>query len=612
MDIKRLQIEGGFLDGFDVRFRGGLNVLIGARGTGKTSVIELIRYALGTKNHTLEAAKRSGEHAIAVLDSGEVTITLDDVLDDVTVSRASTDGSPRANGSYVRPLIFSQTEIENLGLSEPGRLRLIDGFLSNASAFASEEAAAIAAIRSAFKEISAIEDERRSLAQGLEDLPNLVAQIQVLEAEEANHRSASSHLADKQNTLAQTTSLIARATVREQVLDRFGHAALRWEEKLSVLSADDFGPEEWNDEDGPDPLEGLRSTYLRLVGEVAAISERFDNLSASSATRSGEIARERMAMEARSRALRAEVEQSVSGAGAISRQLAHLQSQVAQLFAKKKIVEERDQRVRQLRLRRDERIKSLDKVRGERFASRAVIATNLNKALGPQIRVNVEQYGQYQDYTKALGDALRGSGMRYNDVVSLITKSVGPSELINLIDSGDYASFAKIAGISIERAARILGHLRETGAVDLVTVSIEDNVRLSLLDGVDYKSVEHLSAGQRCTVILSIVLQHTDRTLVIDQPEDHLDNAYIATTVVKAIRRRKGKGQLIISTHNANIPVLGGADLVVELTSDGRNGFVQVCDELTNSKAVDAITNVMEGGRAAFADRARFYDEHEL
>ena len=47
MNIERLQIEGGFLDGFDIKFASGLNVLIGARGTGKTSVIELIRFALG-------------------------------------------------------------------------------------------------------------------------------------------------------------------------------------------------------------------------------------------------------------------------------------------------------------------------------------------------------------------------------------------------------------------------------------------------------------------------------------------------------------------------------------------------------------------------------------
>jgi hypothetical protein len=109
---------------------------------------------------------------------------------------------------------------------------------------------------------------------------------------------------------------------------------------------------------------------------------------------------------------------------------------------------------------------------------------------------------------------------------------------------------------------------------------------------------------------LAMVLQHSQRVLVIDQPEDHLDNAYIATTVVKALLNRKPERQIILSTHNANIPVLGNAELVIELTSDGRNGYVQVCKPLCHADAVEAITKVMEGGLQAFQRRAEFYDEH--
>ena len=307
-----------------------------------------------------------------------------------------------------------------------------------------------------------------------------------------------------------------------------------------------------------------------------------------------------------------EVDQIVAGAGAVARQLAQLGTELAQLLSKRKVVEDRNQRIAQLRQRRDERIRSLDRVRSERFAQRQTVAAALSKALTPQIRVDVERYGQYAEYTKALTEALRGSGMRYNDLVASLTQSVSPQELILFLDNNDFVALSDISGIPKDRAARLIGHLQDFGAADVVTASIEDNVRMTLLDGVEYKDVEHLSAGQRCTVILSIVLQHTTRTLIIDQPEDHLDNAYIATTIVKAIRGRKASGQLIVSTHNANIPVLGEADLVVEMTSDGRNGFVQVCEKLNNPKAVTAITNVMEGGREAITNRAVLYEEDDF
>jgi DNA repair exonuclease SbcCD ATPase subunit len=612
VDIERLQIEGGFLDGFDVKFAAGLNVLIGARGTGKTSVIELIRFALAARNHTGEAGERSAEHAEAVLDDGVVTVELSDGFETVTVTRAVGDDAPQSNGQFEKPLVFSQTEIENLGLSEDGRLRLIDGFVSGGATLASEEAAAVAAIRSIFKEIAAAESDRATLAGGLDGLATLRERISALEVQETQHRASSADLAGKQKQLADANETISASAVKEGVLERFGDSARNWSDALTNLANGDFGLEEWDELDGDDPLANVRAEYDKLVLEAKALGQRFDSVAATAERDRGKLVKSRITVEARARSMRAEVEQSVTGAGTVARQLSQLRTEVAQLVSKRKVVEDRDQRIAQLRARRDERIKTLDTVRQERFDRRQKVAKTLTKALAPQIRVTVERYGQYAEYSNALTEALRGSGMRYNDLVASLTQSVSPQELIGFIDSNHFVALADIAGIPKDRAARLLGHLRETGSADIVVASIEDNIRMSLLDGVDYKDVENLSAGQRCTVILSVVLQHTSRTLIIDQPEDHLDNAYIATTVIKAIRNRKANGQLIISTHNANIPVLGEAEQVVEMTSDGRNGYVQVCEKLTNPKAVDAITNVMEGGREAFANRAAFYNEHEL
>jgi predicted ATP-dependent endonuclease of OLD family len=71
--IRRMQVEGGFLDGLNLRFDNGLNVLIGGRGTGKSSIIELIRYCLDVPGQSDEEdAKRSLEQAVAVLQDGQV------------------------------------------------------------------------------------------------------------------------------------------------------------------------------------------------------------------------------------------------------------------------------------------------------------------------------------------------------------------------------------------------------------------------------------------------------------------------------------------------------------------------------------------------------------
>jgi hypothetical protein len=77
------------------------------------------------------------------------------------------------------------------------------------------------------------------------------------------------------------------------------------------------------------------------------------------------------------------------------------------------------------------------------------------------------------------------------------------------------------------------------------------------------------------------------------------------------LRRSSAQSQMILSTHNANIPVLGEAQKVIQLGSDGRRGFVATEGKLESPPVVQAITTVMEGGAEAFRKRAAFYKAHQ-
>src|SRR2546430_14366174 len=77
MVIERMQVEEGFLDGLDLVFTPGLNVLIGPRGSGKTSVLELLRFCFGVEAFTQKAGRAAQEHALSVLGpSGRVSVTV--------------------------------------------------------------------------------------------------------------------------------------------------------------------------------------------------------------------------------------------------------------------------------------------------------------------------------------------------------------------------------------------------------------------------------------------------------------------------------------------------------------------------------------------------------
>jgi ABC-type bacteriocin/lantibiotic exporter with double-glycine peptidase domain len=93
--------------------------------------------------------------------------------------------------------------------------------------------------------------------------------------------------------------------------------------------------------------------------------------------------------------------------------------------------------------------------------------------------------------------------------------------------------------------------------------------------------------------------------LLIDQPEDNLDNRFISETVVKNLRSVKGRRQLIFSTHNPNVPVLGDAEWVFVMESNGTKSKVVRAGTVDDCKS--EIVTLLEGGEDAFKQRKARY-----
>lgn len=118
-----------------------------------------------------------------------------------------------------------------------------------------------------------------------------------------------------------------------------------------------------------------------------------------------------------------------------------------------------------------------------------------------------------------------------------------------------------------------------------------------------FENLEKGSEGQKAAAILAFLLSYGTGPLVIDQPEDDLDNAVIYDLIVKQINNEKNKRQLIIVTHNPNIVVNGDSELVHVLKF--ANGQIQIDEKggLDEERIRDAVCNIMEGGKQAFESR---------
>ncbi len=121
--------------------------------------------------------------------------------------------------------------------------------------------------------------------------------------------------------------------------------------------------------------------------------------------------------------------------------------------------------------------------------------------------------------------------------------------------------------------------------------------------GNHFESLEKGSAGQQAAAILAFLLSYGNDPLIIDQPEDDLDNALIYDLIVKQIHKNKKNRQLIIVTHNPNIVVNGDAELVHVM--EFKNGQVQISESggIGEKDIREKICNIMEGGKEAFEKR---------
>jgi hypothetical protein len=124
-----------------------------------------------------------------------------------------------------------------------------------------------------------------------------------------------------------------------------------------------------------------------------------------------------------------------------------------------------------------------------------------------------------------------------------------------------------------------------------------------------FKPIAQGSIGQRSMAVLSLLLSAGDEPLIIDQPEDDLDNQYIYDVVVDLLRKRKFARQIIVATHNANIPVNGDSELIVALgvSEYDRLGMPLGTGSIDSEHVKDLVSRIMEGSAEAFRLRRERY-----
>ncbi len=619
-ELVALGWEGGFLDGAAVHFNPNLNVLVGGRGTGKSTVVESIRSVLALDPVGDEARKAHEGIVRHVLKSGtkisllvrahrpavgeyriERTIPNPPLVRDEhgEVSNLSPqDVLPRVE-------VYGQHEISELTKSREKLTRLLDRFVERDESLPPRKTALRRDMEKSRRSVLDARLELRQIEERLAALPGLEETLKKFrEAGLEERLREQSLLVREERVLASIPERIApfreclESLKREIPIDRVF---------LSAKALEDLP--------GKELLGRANDVFVQLDRDLERIAKELEQ--ALQRADQG-VAAVRAQWETRKKEVQAAYEK-------ILRELQKSRVDGEEFIRLRRQIEElRPLRERLSLLRRGEKehadrrralLAGWEDFKAEEFRRLDRAAKKVNQKLRDKVQVEVTAAGNREPLFRTLRDDVGG---RLAEAIESLARvqALSLPQFVEACRAGTDA-LNKVFSITPAQGDRLAKAnpevLMQIEELDLPPTTA---IRLNTAPAGEppaWQTLEDLSTGQKATAVLLLLLLESDAPLIVDQPEDDLDNRFITEGVVPRMREEKQRRQFVFSTHNANIPVLGDAELIIGLSASGEaeHGHARIAPEHMGS--IDAkpvrelVEEILEGGKEAFERRRRKY-----
>lgn len=588
--INEVSFEGGVLDGTRIPFSESLNCLIGPRGNGKSAIIECLRHTLGFKAES-DSPYKSGLVECILSPAGKVVVNaLDEHGRAIRVEREKS-GQPSVyiEGDYqeVSPgsvlsefLYFGQKDLSTR--SESFDESFLDRLLADRLDAQSQE-------------------EERLLEQVQQSVKDLKDTINAAEKITA--------LSKEQNELKVQLQVFVEKGLDKKleemtVFDADVQSVVSWKDNLKDLGAGLKSSLDWSDAD--DAFPELKSKSTEAIAEDLSAAKKKSDVAKASAEEVIEALREAYRivsegikkLDPAKEKMKSEVAELQKSVNEPQLDLTGFRRKKSRLEQLKKQLEAGDKKSKSEQSARNTlgaKVNELHDFWRERFAEREAEVRRLEKELPQDIRIQTSFKGKRASFEGFLREVMRGSGLQGSAYEALREAFVDGREL--------YQSRADLEEhVSEAMALKVQNALAEK-LYEFLTYRTPDE-SVILYQG---KPLGDYSLGQRATVILHI-LMHLRRNpvILIDQPEDDLDNETLYSHFIQQLLDRKELTQFVFATHNPNIPVLGDAEQAVVCRKDGEN-FSFEHGSIDDRSIQKRIVTVMEGGEDAFRRRREIY-----
>ncbi|ASM77193.1 histidinol phosphatase [Vitreoscilla filiformis] len=600
--LRSIHFDGGIFDGQTLDFSPELNALIGIRGSGKSAILEAIRYALdiprGEKSQDTKYKDELIRHTLG--SGGKVTLTACDIYGQMfTISRIFREapnvylGGKLQPGVSIRetvlrhPIYFGQKDLSSTG--EGFETDLVEKLVGEKLRVLRDD------IEAQRQRVSDAVQRWLKLSHTAEQKRDFETQLH--DANFRLNKFAEHGIADKlQKRLGfqQDAAALARMTDRSENFTRaLGSLIAEHEDELRNATS-------YVSKQNPDFFAAYCAEFSKLIAQV----DQLKQIEQAACTITDHLTTQQGKFEGTRRSLQEEFAQ-------VERQLAQelKQTGVAAIQPDDFLAQQ------QRKTRAEQMLEALAKQESQQTHIRDALLTEINKlndlwlcefntiqmeldrvnAGRTALTIEAEFKGDREAAFSFMQQLFKGSGIHAATQRAALD---GYSDFGGLL-RGWMEGKVK-AGSSPESFEKTLMQ----NLAELVTWQVPNRFVIRYRG----KELKHHSLGQRASALLLYVLsQRQNDVIIIDQPEDDLDNQTIYDDVIQLLRQMKPHVQFIFATHNANFPVLGDAEQVHACQYQDEQVTVQ-SGSIDARPIQHAIISIMEGGREAFNRRKEVYN----
>lgn len=593
--IKSINIEGAMFSDQTINLSPELNTFIGIRGSGKSSLLEIIRYVLGLPLSKSSVDEEYKEKLIEFTlgSGGRVTLHLVD-------NHAEEYRIEKIYGK--KEDIYKESTNEKVTCSVESLINNIIYYGQNDLSNKEKQ------FQTDFlnKLISPDKELRQKIENEKKKIKEIVYQIQSLETDISQVEEIEQQIQDmnhrleyfKKNGLEEKLKSQTEFSSDEMKILRFKDTINSFKNSLNEVFKNYenvFSQELRGSEQNKDIFENINkiitqaNVVLQTIGncinDIASIQASYD-ITISQIRQKGEDLKEEFAKIKRdlnSEEINPDVFLSLSRL--LETSTLKLQELKRRRLAKETLVKDLDKS-----------LSILNKLFNEDFNNIKRKAEQINEN-NMNLKVEVKFEGNRRIFVDKMKSVFKGVGIRDNNYLKLSEKFLDFIELYRRREEwSTYIPDSFISGFK-ERFDKELS--------SLLTYEVEHEVIISYKGQI----IDNLSLGQRASaLILFLLTQRENDILIIDQPEDDLDNQVIYDEVIKKLLELKGQMQFIFATHNPNIPVLGDCEKVLAFKYDDDKKIEIQQGTIDTLSLQESIVQIMEGGKEAFERRNSIYE----